>query len=99
MEQTLVILKPNAVMRGLAGEIIGRFEKRGFRIAALRMLTIDPDTAAGHYAEHQGKPFYDGLISFITSGPSIAMLGATSRRPPWALPRPVESSADIRPRC
>ncbi len=74
MEQTLILLKPDAVTRGLAGEIIARFEKKGFRIAALRMLRITPELARRHYAEHVEKPFYPGLEAFITEGPSIALI-------------------------
>jgi nucleoside-diphosphate kinase len=74
MERTLVILKPNALMRGLVGELLHRFESRGMRIAAMRMTTIDRDTAARHYAEHRGKEFYEGLLDFITSGPSVLVI-------------------------
>lgn len=68
-ERTLVILKPDAVQRGFVGEIIGRLEKRGLKIVGLDMRTIAPEVAARHYAEHEGKPFYAGLIEYITSGP------------------------------
>jgi nucleoside-diphosphate kinase len=72
MERTLVLLKPDAIQRGLAGEIILRLERRGLRIAALRLIQIDEATARKHYAEHEGKPFYQGLIDYITSGPVVA---------------------------
>ena len=72
MERTLIIIKPDAVQRGLIGPIISRLERRGLRLAALRLLAITPDLAARHYAIHKGKPFYDGLIEFITSGPVVA---------------------------
>jgi nucleoside-diphosphate kinase len=72
MERTLIILKPDAVQRGLAGEIIHRLERRGLRIVALKAMQIDEATARKHYAEHEGKPFYQGLIDYITSGPVIA---------------------------
>jgi len=72
MERTLIILKPDAVQRGLAGEIIGRLERRGLRIVALKAIQIEEATARKHYAEHEGKPFYQGLIDYITSGPVIA---------------------------
>jgi nucleoside-diphosphate kinase len=72
MERTLIIIKPDAVQRGLIGPIISRLERRGLRLAALRLLAITPELAARHYAIHKGKPFYDGLIEFITSGPVVA---------------------------
>ena len=71
MERTLVILKPDAVQRGLVGPILTRFERRGLRLAAMKLIQITPELAARHYAVHQGKPFYDGLIAFITSGPVV----------------------------
>ena len=74
VERTLVILKPDAVQRGLTGEIIGRLEQRGLKIVGLDMRTIDRDVAARHYAEHEGKPFYAGLIEYITSGPVVLMV-------------------------
>jgi nucleoside-diphosphate kinase len=72
MQRTLVLLKPDAVQRGLAGEIISRFERRGLRIAALRLMQVDEGLARKHYAEHEGKPFYAGLIEYITSSPIVA---------------------------
>lgn len=74
LERTLVILKPNAVQRELVGEIIARFEKRGLRIAALRMTVMTRALAEQHYREHAGKPFYDDLVSFMTSGPLIVLV-------------------------
>jgi nucleoside-diphosphate kinase len=71
MERTLVIIKPDAVQRGLIGPILMRFERRGLRFAAMKLIQISPELAARHYAVHQGKPFYDGLIEFITSGPVV----------------------------
>jgi nucleoside-diphosphate kinase len=71
MERTLVIIKPDAIQRGLIGPILTRFERRGLRFAAMKLIQISPDLAARHYAVHQGKPFYDGLIEFITSGPVV----------------------------
>jgi len=71
MERTLVILKPDAVQRGLIGPILTRLERRGLRFAALKLMQITPELAARHYAVHQGKPFYQGLIEFITSGPVV----------------------------
>lgn len=72
MEQTLILVKPDGIQRGLAGEIISRLERRGLRIAGMRMLHVDRELAARHYAEHEGKPFYEGLVDYITSGPVIA---------------------------
>ena len=74
MDRTLVICKPDAVERGLVGEIIGRFERRGLTLVAAELRTIDADLASRHYAEHAGKPFYDGLIGYITSGPVVKMV-------------------------
>lgn len=73
-ERTLVIVKPDGVQRGLIGEIVGRLERRGLRIVALGMRTIDADLAGRHYAEHQGKPFYAGLVEYIGSGPSVVLV-------------------------
>ena len=74
VERTLVIIKPDGVQRGLIGEIIGRFEKRGLKIVGLDLRTIDRVIAGKHYAEHAGKAFYDGLIEYISSGPSVLMV-------------------------
>ena len=74
MERTLIIIKPDAVQRGLAGEIISRFERRGLRIAAMKMIWIDEPLAREHYAIHRGKPFYEGLISYITFSPVVVMV-------------------------
>jgi nucleoside-diphosphate kinase len=71
MERTLIIIKPDGVQRGLVGPILTRFERRGLRFAALKLMHITPELAARHYAIHKGKPFYDGLIEFITSGPVL----------------------------
>jgi len=73
-EQTLILCKPDAVARGLVGEIVGRFERRGFTIAAMKLLVVDEARAKRHYAEHEGKPFFGGLVSFITSGPIVALV-------------------------
>ena len=72
MERTLVLIKPDAMQRGLAGEILSRLERRGLRIVALRLFQMDEAMARRHYAEHEGKPFYEGLISYITACPIIA---------------------------
>ena len=71
MERTLVIIKPDGVQRGLIGPILTRLERRGLRFAALKLIQISPELAARHYAVHQGKPFYEPLIQFITSGPVV----------------------------
>ena len=74
MEQTFSMIKPDAVQRNLVGEIIGRFEKKGLKLAALKLLSINNELAERHYAEHVGKPFFKDLVSFITSGPVVAMV-------------------------
>jgi nucleoside-diphosphate kinase len=74
MDQSLILVKPDAFARGLTGEIIARFERKGLRIAALRLLTVDRELAERHYAEHDGKPFFGELVSFITSGPIVALV-------------------------
>jgi nucleoside-diphosphate kinase len=73
MEKTLVLVKPDGVRKNLIGEIISRFEKRGLRVAALKMMHMDEALAKKHYAEHDGKPFFGELVEFITSGPIVAM--------------------------
>ncbi len=73
-DRTLVLLKPDAVERGLVGTIIGRFEAKGLRIVALDQRTLDKETLARHYEEHVGKGFYDDLVSFMARGPVIAMV-------------------------
>jgi nucleoside-diphosphate kinase len=74
MERTLILVKPDAFKRNLTGEIIARFERKGLRIVALQHMTMARDLAGRHYAEHEGKPFYDELVTFITSGPLVAMV-------------------------
>ncbi len=74
MNRTLVLAKPDAVERGLAGEIIARLERKGLRLSALALRHLDEDTARQHYAEHEGKPFFDGLVSFLTRSPLVAMV-------------------------
>lgn len=73
MEQTLVIIKPDAVQRGLVGQIIHRLERRGLYIVGMKLMQIEPELAERHYAIHKGKPFYEGLIQYITSGPVVVM--------------------------
>ncbi len=74
MQQTFVMCKPDAVERGLVGEIIGRIEAKGLRLARAELRTIDRETAARHYAEHEGKGFFDDLLDFVTRGPSMLMV-------------------------
>lgn len=74
MERTFVMVKPNGVGRGLVGEVIARFERRGFTLCGLKALRIDRDLAERHYAEHVEKPFFESLAAFITSGPVVAMV-------------------------
>lgn len=72
-ETTLIILKPDAVQRKLMGRIIARFEDKGLQIAGAKFMRITPELAGRHYAEHQGKPFYDGLVKFMTSNPVLVL--------------------------
>ena len=74
MERTLVLLKPDCVQRRLMGQVISRFENKGFNIIAMKMLQVTPDLAKQHYAEHVEKPFYPGLEAFITGAPVLAMI-------------------------
>jgi nucleoside-diphosphate kinase len=74
MDRTLILVKPDAFARGLTGEIIARFERKGLRIIALQHIVLTEDTAQSHYAEHEGKPFFGELVEFITSGPLVAMV-------------------------
>src|SRR2546428_4573712 len=86
MQRTLVLVKPDGVQRGLIGLILARLERRGLKLVAMKMIRISRELAGRHYAEHQSKPFYNGLIAFITSGPVVAMIwegreaGAAVRR-------------------
>lgn len=74
MDRTFVACKPDAVERGLSGEIIARFERKGLRVVAAELRTIDEATAKTHYAEHEGKPFFDDLVAFITRGPAFLLV-------------------------
>ena len=74
MERTLILVKPDAFGRGLTGEIIARFERKGLKIVALKHMQLDEGTAKQHYAEHEGKPFFGELVDVITSGPLVAMV-------------------------
>ncbi len=83
MERTLVLIKPDGVQRGLVGEVISRLEKRGLRLLAAKFLLVSKDLAERHYAVHKGKPFYEGLIAYITSSPVMAMV--------WEGPRAISA--------
>ncbi len=74
VERTLILLKPDAVQRGLIGAIISRIERRGLKIVGLKMMRVTPELAERHYGEHKGKPFYEPLVRFITSAPIVAMV-------------------------
>jgi nucleoside-diphosphate kinase len=74
MDRTLILVKPDAFARGLTGEIIARFERKGLRIVALKHMQLDEALAQRHYAEHEGKPFFGELVEFITSGPLVAFV-------------------------
>lgn len=74
MERSLVLVKPDGVQRGLIGEAIARFERRGLRLVAAKFISVSKELAEAHYAEHKGKGFYDGLIAYITSAPVMAMV-------------------------
>jgi nucleoside-diphosphate kinase len=74
VERTLVLVKPDAVKRGLTGEIVGRLERRGLVLRGVKLVRVDEELAGAHYAEHRGKDFYPGLVSFITSGTTLALV-------------------------
>jgi nucleoside-diphosphate kinase len=74
LERTLVLIKPDGVQRGLIGEVIARLERRGLRLVGAKFLQVSQELAETHYAIHEGKPFYDGLITYITSAPVMAMV-------------------------
>lgn len=74
MERTLVLIKPDGVQRGLVGPILTRFEARGLKIVGMKLMQVPAELAQQHYAEHEGKPFYPGLITYITSGPVVALV-------------------------
>lgn len=97
MERTLIIIKPDAVQRGLVGAIITRFEQRGLRIVGLKFMQITHELAERHYAVHQGKPFYEGLLVYITSGPVVVMVlegpqAIAAARATMGATRPLEAS-------
>jgi nucleoside-diphosphate kinase len=74
VDRTLILVKPDAFQRALSGEILARFERKGLRIAAMKLMTMDRPMAEEHYAEHEGKPFFGELVEFITSGPLVALV-------------------------
>ena len=78
-ERTLVLIKPDGVRRGLAGEVLARIERKGLRIVAMDLRTVGTDLAQTHYAEHEAKPFYGSLVEFITSGPLVALVAEGPR--------------------
>ena len=97
MQRTLILVKPDAFGRGLTGEIIARFERKGLRLVALQLMTMSRETAAQHYAEHEGKPFFGELVEFITSGPLVAMVlegeqAITAARQVIGATNPLEAS-------
>ena len=97
MERTLILVKPDAFARGLTGEIIARFERKGLRIVALQHMTMSEELASRHYAEHEGKPFFGELVEFITSGPIVAMVlegdsAITAARQVIGATNPLEAS-------
>jgi nucleoside-diphosphate kinase len=98
MDRTLILVKPDAFERGLTGEIIARFERKGLKIVALQHMTISGDLARRHYAEHEGKPFFGELVEFITSGPLVAMVlegdqAVTAARQVIGATNPLEASS------
>ena len=97
MDRTLILVKPDAFTRGLTGEIIARFERKGLRIAAMKHMTVERGLAERHYAEHAEKPFFGDLVSFITGGPLVAMVlegheAVTAARQVIGATDPLESS-------
>ena len=103
MDRTLILVKPDAFARGLTGEIIARFERKGLRLVALKHMTVDEDLAKRHYAEHDGKPFFGELVEFITSGPLVAMVlegdeAVDGRAPGHRRDEPARGRARLDPR-
>jgi nucleoside-diphosphate kinase len=97
VDRTLILVKPDAFARGLTGEIIARFERKGLKIVALQHMTMPEDMAKEHYAEHEGKPFFGELVEFITSGPLVAMVlegeqAVTAARQVIGATNPIEAA-------
>jgi nucleoside-diphosphate kinase len=97
VDRTLILVKPDAFARGLTGEIVARFERKGLKIVAMRHMTVTEDLAKQHYAEHDGKPFFGELVEFITSGPLVAMVlegdqAITAARQVIGATNPLEAS-------
>jgi nucleoside-diphosphate kinase len=97
MDRTLILVKPDAFERGLTGEVIARFERKGLKLVAMKLMTVDRDLAEEHYAEHEGKPFYGDLVEFITGGPLVAMVlegyeAVTAARQVIGATNPLEAS-------
>jgi nucleoside-diphosphate kinase len=97
VDRTLILVKPDAFERGLTGEVIARFERKGLRITALKHMTVERDLAERHYAEHVDKPFFGDLVEFITSGPLVAMVlegheAVTAARQVIGSTNPLEAS-------
>ncbi len=86
MDRTLILVKPDGMQRGLAGQIIARFEARGLKLVAMKLMQMTRELAERHYGEHQGKPFFEGLVSYITSGPVVAMV--------WEGPQAIEAARE-----
>jgi nucleoside-diphosphate kinase len=97
VERTLILVKPDAMQRGLAGEVLSRLERRGLRLVGLRLLQVDRAMAERHYAEHVGKPFFEGLVGYITSSPIIAAVlegtnAVAAARQTMGTTRPTEAA-------
>jgi nucleoside-diphosphate kinase len=86
VERTFIMVKPNGVARGLVGEIVTRFERRGFVLRGMKALRLDRTMAERHYAEHIGRSFFEPLVAFITSGPVVAMVWEGGKPSPWRGP-------------
>jgi nucleoside-diphosphate kinase len=98
VDRTLILVKPDAFARNMTGEIIARFERKGLRIAALKHMTVTEELAREHYAEHEGKPFFGELVTFITSAPLVAMVlegeeAVTAARQVIGATNPLEATA------
>lgn len=94
MNRTLVICKPDAVERGLVGEVVGRLEARKLTLVAAELRTIDAETAGRHYAEHEGKPFYGELVGFITRSPSLVLVVEGPDEHTWEVVRTMMGATD-----